>query len=137
MRVSEQDFTDDRLTLLLRRLSKPETWQAIETKVGRSILRVSELKPEQVHLDATTVSGYHASGEGALFQYGYSKDDPSLAQVKVMVAALDPLGLPLVTQVAAGNTADDPLYVPTVGRALQIVDGIGAETSFRVVRRQL
>ena len=125
MQVSELDFTDDRLTLLLRRLSKPETWQAIETDLGRSILRVYELKPEQVRLDATTVSGYHASGEDTLFQYGHSKDDPSLAQVKVMVAALDPLGLPLATQVVAGNQADDPLYVPAIDRVLQIIDGVG------------
>jgi len=125
MKVNELDFTDDRLTLLLRRLSKPETWQAIETELGRSILRVYELKPERVRLDATTVSGYHASGEDTLFQYGHSKDDPSLAQVKVMVAALDPLGLLLVTQVVAGNQADDPLYVPAVDRVLQIIDGVG------------
>jgi len=125
MRVNELDFTDDRLTLLLRRLSKPETWQAIETELGQSILRVYELKPERVGLDATTVSGYHASGDDTLFQYGHSKDDPSLAQVKVMVAALDPLGLVLTTQVVAGNQADDPLYVPAVDRVLQIIDGVG------------
>jgi transposase len=125
MKVHELDFTDDRLTLLLRRLSKPETWQAIETELGRSSLRVYELKPERVRLDATTVSGYHASGEDTLFQYGHSKDDPSLAQVKVMVAALDPLGLLLVTQVVAGNQTDDPLYVPAVDRVLQIIDGVG------------
>jgi len=125
MRVKELDFTDDRLTLLLRRLSKPEIWQAIESELGRSILRVYELQPERVRLDASTVSGYHASGEDTLFQYGHSKDDPSLAQVKVMVAALDPLGLPLVTQVVAGNQADDPLYVPAVERVLQIIDGVG------------
>jgi transposase len=125
MKADELDFTDDRLTLLLRRLSKPETWQAIETELGRNILHVYALQPEKVRLDATTVSGYHESGETTLFQYGHSKDDPSLAQVKVMVAALDPLGLPLVTQVVAGNTADDPLYVPAVDRVLQIMDGIG------------
>jgi transposase len=125
MQVNELDFTDDRLTLLLRRLSKPETWQAIETELGRSILRVYALEPERVRLDATTVSGYHASGEETLFQYGHSKDDPSLAQVKVMVAALDPLGLPLVTEVVAGNQADDPLYMPAVERVLQIIDGVG------------
>jgi transposase len=125
MKVNELDFTDDRLTLLLRRLSKQEIWQAIETELGHSILRVYELNPERVRLDATTVSGYHASGEDTLFQYGNSKDDPSLAQVKVMVAALDPLGLLLVTQVVAGNQADDPLYVPAVDRVLQIIDGVG------------
>jgi transposase len=125
MKVNELDFTDDRLTLLLRRLSQPETWQAIETELGRSILRVYELKPERVRLDATTVSGYHASGEDTLFQFGHSKDDPNLAQVKVMEAALDPLGLPLVTQVVAENSADDPLYVPAVDRVLRIIEGVG------------
>lgn len=125
MKVNELDFTDDRLTLLLRRLSKTETWQAIETDLGRSILRVYELNAERVRLDATTVSGYHASGEDTLFQYGHSKDDPSLAQVKVMMATLDPMGLPLVTQVVAGNRADDPLYIPAVDRVLQIIDRVG------------
>lgn len=123
--VEELDFTDDRLTLLLRKLSKPTTWQAIETELGRNILRVYELKPERVRFDATTVSGYHASREETLFQYGHSKDDPSLAQVKLMVAALDPLGLPLVSEVVAGNRADDPLYIPAVERVLQIIDGVG------------
>ena len=78
-----------------------------------------------MRLDTTTVSGYHEGGEESLFQYGYSKDDPTLRQVKLMVAALDPLGLPIVSQVVAGNTADDKLYVPAVDRVLQIIEGIG------------
>jgi len=123
--VRELDFTDDRLTLLLRRLSKPATWEAIERELGRNILRVYELTPERVRLDPTTISGYHEGGEDSLFQYGYSKDDPSLRQVKLMVAALDPLGMPLVTQVVDGDTADDNLYKPAVDRVLQIIDGIG------------
>lgn len=124
-RVRELDFTDDRLTLLLRRLSEPATWGVIETELGRNILRVYELTPERVRLDPTTISGYHEGGEESVFQYGYSKDDPSLRQVKLMVAALDPLGMPLVTQVVAGDTADDNLYKPAVERVLQIIDGIG------------
>jgi len=124
MKVGELDFTDDRLTLLLRRLSKPATWQSIEMDLGRNILRVYELKPKQVRLDPTTVSGNHAGGKDSLFEFGHSKDDPSLRQVKVMVAALDPLGLPLVSQVVAGSTADDPLYIPAVDRVLQIIDGV-------------
>lgn len=123
--VRELDFTDDRLTLLLRRLSKPATWQAVEMELGRSILRVYELTAKNVRLDTTTVSGYHAGGEESLFEYGYSKDDPSLRQVKVMLATLDPLGLPLVSQVVAGSIADDKLYIPAVDRVLQVMDGIG------------
>jgi transposase len=123
--LTELDFTDDRLTLVLERLSHPPAWAAIETELGRNILRVYDLTPERVRLDPTTVSGYHAGGAESLFQFGHSKDDPTLRQVKVMVAALDPLGLPLVTEVVAGNTADDPLYVPAVERVLQIIDGRG------------
>jgi len=123
--VRELDFTDDRLTLLLRRLSQADTWAAIEKELGRSIIRVYELKAKQIRLDPTTVSGYHEGGTESLFQYGYSKDDPTLRQVKVMVAALDPFGLPLVSQVVAGDIADDKLYQPAVDRVLQIIDGIG------------
>jgi transposase len=123
--LTELDFTDDRLALVLGRLSHPTTWAAIETELGRNILRVYDLTPERVRLDPTTVSGYHAGGEASLFQFGHSKDDPTLRQVKVMVAALDPLGLPLVTEVVAGNAADDPLYVPAVDRVLQIIAGLG------------
>lgn len=123
--MRELDFTDDRLTLLLRRLSKPATWEAIEQELGRNILRVYALTPGCVRLDTTTISGYHAGGENRVFQYGYSKDDPSLRQVKLMVAALDPLGLPLATQVVAGDCADDKLYTPAVDRVLQIIDGLG------------
>ncbi len=123
--LTELDFTDDRLTLLLRRLSEPTAWAAIETELGRNILRVYDLTPERVRLDPTTVSGHHAGGADRLFQFGHSKDDPTLRQVKVMVAALDPLGLPLVTAVVAGNAADDPLYEPAVDRVLQIIDGLG------------
>lgn len=123
--VCELDFTDDRLTVLLRRLSKPVAWQGIERELGQNILRVYELSPERVRLDATTLSGYHAGGEDGLFEYGYSKDNPSLRQVKVMVAALDPLGLPLVTQVVAGDRADDVLYKPAIDQVLQIIEGVG------------
>lgn len=123
--VRDLDFTDDRLTLLLRRLSQPEVWQAIEKELSQNLLRVYDLKARQVRLDATTVSGYHTGGEESLFQYGYSKDDPTLRQVKVMVAALDPLGLPLVSQVVAGDVVDDHLYRPAVDQVLQIIDGTG------------
>ena len=123
--LTELDFTDDRLALVLGRLSHPTTWAAIEADLGRNILRVYDLTPAHVRLDPTTVSGYHAGGADSLFQFGHSKDDPTLRQIKVMVATLDPLGMPLVTEVVAGNAADDPLYVPAVNRVLQIIDGFG------------
>jgi transposase len=123
--IRETDFTDDRLTLLLRHLSKPEAWHAIELELGQSIVRVYDLKPKRVRLDATTVSGYHAGNEEGLFQFGHSKDDSTLRQIKVMVGALDPLGLPLVTDVVSGEKADDPLYIPAVDRIVQMLDVLG------------
>src|SRR3972149_926415 len=56
-KVRDLDFTDDRLTLLLRRLSKADVWQAIEKELSQNIIRVYDLKAKQVRLDATTVSG--------------------------------------------------------------------------------
>ena len=123
--VRELDFADDRLTLLLLRLSKPGTWHAVEKDLGHSILRVYHLTPKHVRLDTTTVSGYHAGDEESLFHYGYSKDDPTLRQVKVMLATLNPLGLPLVSEVVAGNDADDKFYIPVVDQVLQIIDALG------------
>jgi len=61
-----------------------------------------------VRVDTTTASTYvlpDDAGAG-LFQFGHSKDHrPDLAQIKVPIAVLDPLGMPLVTSVVAGNTA--------------------------------
>jgi transposase len=60
---------------------------------------------------------YAGVSEDGLFQFGHSKDRrPDLPQVKVMQAVLDPLGMPLATDVVAGNRADDPLYVPCIER---------------------
>jgi transposase len=86
---------------------------------------VYALPTQRVRLDATTVSGYHADATSALFQFGHSKDDPTLRQVKVMLAALDPLGMPLVTEVVAGDGADDPLYAPAIARVLTIINVAG------------
>ena len=38
-----------------------------------------------------------------------------------MLAAVDPMGMPLATLVLPGNEADDGLYIPSVIRARQIL----------------
>jgi transposase len=48
-----------------------------------------------------------------------------LWQIKVMMGTLDPLGMPLVTDVVAGQRADDPLYIPVVERVVQALDVMG------------
>jgi len=119
--IRDTDFTDDRLTIVLRMLSKPEYWHAIERDLGQSTVRVYDLEVERARVDATTISGYHAGGEDGLFQFGKSKDNPTLRQVKLMMATLDPLGLPAVTEVVSGEQADDGLYIPIIDRVVTIL----------------
>jgi transposase len=73
-------------------------------------------------LDSTTVSVHHDPEGTELIRYGHSKDQrPDLAQLKVMLATLDPLGAPLVTQVISGDRADDGLYTPAIDQARIVV----------------
>jgi transposase len=112
LELRDTDFTDDRLAIVLRQLSKSEVWQAIEQQLNQNTIRIYQLPTDLIRLDSTTVSGHHLVNEEGLFQFGYSKDDPSLPQVKLMQGCLDPLGMPLATQVLSGQQADDGLYVP-------------------------
>jgi transposase len=115
--VEAQDFSDDRLGDILRYLSDDDDWEAIETQLGQRLIRVYPLPLSLVRLDSSSVVLYHAAEGTTLVRRGHSKDHrPDLGQLKVMLAALDPLGLPLVTQVVAGNQADDGLYVPAIER---------------------
>jgi len=113
--VAALDLTDDRLAACLRTLSDDAAWRAFERALGRTMLRVYNLQPARVRVDTTTASRYGRVTEDGLFQFGHSKDQrPDLPQVKVLLATLDPLGLPLATVVVSGERADDPLYRPAI-----------------------
>src|SRR3990172_6815369 len=116
--VRPTDLTDDRLAEVTRHLSLPAIWHPLEQAVTQQIVRVYRLQPARVRLDTTTASVYADRDEVAvLFQRGHSKDHrPDLRQLKVMLAALDPLGVLVGADVVPGNTADDGLYVPMIAR---------------------
>jgi transposase len=115
--VRALDFSDDRLAAALDYLSDDACWQAFERRLNTHLLRVYDLHPQHVHVDATTAKYYGRLSEDGLFQFGHSKDHrPDLPQLKVNLSVLEPLGLPLTTTVVAGNCADDPLYVPEIRR---------------------
>ncbi len=115
--VTRVDFTDDRLESVLRRLSHDERWGAFESGLNQHTVRVYALSTERVHVDSTSANAYATVSDGGLFQFGHSKDyRPDLPQVKVMQAVLDPLGMPLATDVVSGERADDPLYMPCIER---------------------
>ena len=119
--VHPLDVGDDRLAGVLEALSDDDRWASFEGALNRQLLRVYDLQPACVRLDSTAASGHWTVTEDGLFQFGHSKDHrPDLPQVKVMLSALDPLGMPVATDVVPGQRADDPLYVPAIpgcGRA--------------------
>ena len=109
------DLSDDRLGDVLGALSDDQRWEAFEGALNQGLLRVYDLNPERVRHDGTTTSGYWTITPAGLFQLGHSKAHrPDLPQLKIMLSALDPLGLPVVTQIVSGERADDPLYLPAI-----------------------
>ena len=126
-KITELDFTDDRLAICLRELHVTSSWRHIESLLGNRLLRVYGLKPQKtVRFDATVGSVYHDPQQHKLFQVGKTKKGIYETQFKLMLSSLDPLGLPLALDVVPGNRADDPLYVPCYQRVKDIVkeDGL-------------
>jgi len=114
--IAPLDFSDDRLAHLLNHLSKPRYWHGIERDLNARSIEVYAWPQDVIRCDATTVSGDHEVTEGGLLQFGHSKDDPTRPQIKIMMGALDPLGMPLSTEVLSGERADDGLYIPVIER---------------------
>jgi transposase len=118
--LRDTDCTDDRLATILTRLGDPATQALLDAALLQRWIRVYRLPTATVRLDSTSVSVYHDDvDDDSLLQHGWSKDHrPDLRQFKLMLATLDPLGLPICCQPIAGNTSDNPLYVPAYDAAV-------------------
>src|SRR5580765_1888162 len=90
--------------------------QEIEHDLNARSIEGYDLSQGVIRCDATTVSGEHEVTAGGLLQFGHRKDDPTRPQIKVMMGSLDPLGMPLATDVLSGERADDGLYIPIIER---------------------
>src|SRR4029077_5595088 len=120
------EFSDDRLTLVLKRLDLDPAWESLEGDLWHTHCDVYALPVERVRLDATTSCGYHAVTEDGLMQLGHSKDHrPDLAQFKLMAAVAEPTGLYLAGDVHPGHAADDPLYRPLYRRVRTLLGQTG------------
>ena len=118
--VRPRDCTDDRLATGLDYLCVAENWVECECALNQTLIRVYDLRPKTIRVDPTTVSAY-VTPDG-MFQLGHSKDHrPDLPQLKIALATLDPLGLPMTIATVAGNTADDPLYLPAIAQVRRSV----------------
>jgi transposase len=124
--VEAADCHIARLGRVLEQLSDDEVWEAYEAELNGTTLRAYDLASERVRVDTTTASYYgEVDGEGML-RFGHSKDRrPDLPQLKVGLGVLDPLGMPLATEVVAGNKADDPMYLPAIARLRQSLSRSG------------
>jgi len=125
-KVTALDFTDDRLALCLRYLSPAERWAQLENRLTRGVIQVYNLKQKLptrwlMRLDATVGSVGHDAANHTLFQVGKAKNGLYATLFKMMVASLDPLGMPVAVDVVAGNRADDPLYVPVYRRVKETI----------------
>ena len=125
-KVTALDFTDDRLALCLRHLAPSAIWAQLENRLTRGVIQVYDLKKKLparwlMRLDAMVGSVGHDAAHHTLFQVGKAKNGLYATLFKLMVASLDPLGLPVAVAVVPGNRADDPLYVPVYGRLKEII----------------
>jgi transposase len=108
--VRPLDFQDDRLADLLDHLALDDSWPDCERDLNQHTVRVYHLDPKLFRVDTTTANSYvEVLSELGFFQFGHSKDRDDQPQIKVALATLDPLGLPVTTLVVPGNYADDPL----------------------------
>src|ERR1700683_2555537 len=126
--VRPLDFQDDRLADMLDHLALDEGWQDCEVDLNQHTVRVYDLAPNLFRVDTTTANSYvEVLSELGFFQFGHSKDRDDQPQIKVALATLDPLGMPVTTLVVPGNCADDPLYVPEIDK-VQRAFGKGGKT---------
>jgi transposase len=110
--LSRTDLTDDRLGHLLSVLSDDEVWYKFENSLNKSLISVHQLDvTEPIRLDASIAQSFQKPDE--LFKMGHSKQHRiDLPQLKIMLAAIDPIAMPLLSIIVEGNTADDVLYEP-------------------------
>jgi transposase len=124
--LREVEFSDDRLSGILRRLSDDEAWEAIEEDLWAATMVVYELELTGIRLDSTTSYGYHQVTEEGVMPFGPRKDHrPDLPQLTLIAAAAEPSGHLLASAVEPGRGADDPLYTPLIQRVRCLVGRTG------------
>ena len=112
--IFKKHFTDDRLARVLDKFSISEDWERFEIRFNESFIRIYGIPLETIRIDMTTANSGGIVSENGILQFGNSKDDPKRPQIKIGLATVDPLGIPITVNVVPGNAADDPLYVPLI-----------------------
>jgi len=115
--VSEPlDVRDDRWRHLLPHVRKPASWHARARALHERSMEIDDVPQDVIRGEATTVSGEPEVTEGGLGQCGQSQEAPMRPQITVLMGSLDPLGMPLATDVLSGERADDGFDIPSIER---------------------
>jgi transposase len=130
--LSNLDFTDDKLGLVLEKLSNSTTWSSIEREINKnslSIYRFGETSGMATfRLDSAPMQSYGEVKEGGLLQHGYHKHHANLPQFKVKLSTLDNelthFAYPVTHLTVNGNTSDDELYIPIIKQSKAVLNGI-------------
>ncbi len=122
--VTINDFSDDKLELLLGYFSQPEKWNSFERIVDTDVIRVFDLETDILRVDATIGKSFSKIIKDGLIQFGHSKQfRADIGQFKTMLCTLDPMGYPLSNITVSGNSADDSLYVPVISETMNRLHG--------------
>ena len=125
--LRDTDCSDDRLANILRMVGAVSAQRTLDEALLANWVSIYRLPRETIRLDGTTVSVYHQRNDAdkdSLLQYGYNGEEGERKrQFKVMMATLDPLGMPLTASVVSGEQGDDLLYIPAYETA---VKGLGS-----------
>ncbi len=113
-------FQDDRLGMLLEFFAPDERWASFQADYNATLLRLYALDQSIVRVDSFNTPSYREAQAGGIFQFGYQKshqaDEPHF---KTMMAALDPMALPIAALCVSGAQCDDDWYVPVIEQARQ------------------
>jgi len=119
--IRREDFCDDKLGSLLEYFSDTQMWNRFMDQHNQNVINVFNLATNIFRVDATIGKSFKKVVEDGLFQMGSSKQfRPDLAQFKLMLATLDPIGQPIASLIVSGEHADDPLYIPVIKQAIEV-----------------
>ena len=110
--INEKDATDDRLGKMMFALGSDEDKsRRFQLESSKRLIVAYDLPKQTVRYDTTTFNVFHHPDDSKkdLLHFGHSKNyRPDLIQFKQGLGALDPTGIPLITDTLPGNHADDP-----------------------------
>ena len=119
--IRQKDFTDDKLGLILSYFSDDERWRIFEHNTDSHVINVYNLSCNVCRVDATVAQSFQKAVDKGLLQHGHSKQfRDCLAQLKIMIASIDPMGYPVASLIVSGNRADDDLYIPAIKQSLAL-----------------